>query len=49
MLAVGGFKIVGQPDALDPIGTVGDGTRTLQEPRPDVAPVAQPMPGEIVA
>ena len=33
VLAVGGFKIVGQPDSLDPVGTVR-GQRTDHEPPP---------------
>ena len=39
--AVGGFKIVGQPDALDPIGAVAVGTAYAPGARPGVAPVAQ--------
>ena len=41
MLAVGGFKIVGQPDALDPISSVAVGTAYAPGARPGVAPVAQ--------
>src|SRR6476660_2686927 len=41
MPAVGGFKIVGQPDALDPIGSVAVGTAYAPGARPGVAPVAQ--------
>ena len=41
MLAVGGFKIVDQPDALDPIGAVAVGTAYAPGARPGVAPVAQ--------
>ena len=48
MPAVGGFKIVGQPDALDPIGAVAVGTAYAPGARPGVAPVARPMPGLIV-
>ena len=41
MLTVGRFKIVGQSNALDPIGAVAVGTAYAPGARPGVAPVAQ--------
>ena len=41
VLAIGGFKIVGQSNAFDPIGAVAVGTAYAPGTRPGVAPVAQ--------
>ena len=45
VLAVRGFKIVGQSDALDPVGAVAVGATYGPGAAPDVAPVAQPDAG----